>query len=187
MIAAVTPSVSPTIDTAIVLPVCGVPARRARRPAIPPAIATAATPASPSRNIGPRHPTGKIATTMSVATNISTEAAVNRNARTEASISGRILGGRRRYPAHVNPALGWTLIAIGVLLVVITWLWLQYSVSQMVADLLTVVAGLMAALGGLLILTDVNLVSWVVAPALVGFGTWLHRRVLFHGAGPLRT
>jgi hypothetical protein len=74
-----------------------------------------------------------------------------------------------------------------VLLLAITWIRLQYSVSQMVADLLTVLAGVTAAAGGLLVVDDVNLASWVVAPALVGFGSWLHRRVLFHGAGPLRT
>lgn len=85
------------------------------------------------------------------------------------------------------PLVGWTVIAAAAALLLITWLWLQRRSSQAISDLLTAIAGLAAAVGGLLVIDDVSAASWVLAPLLVAGGAMLHRRVLFHGAGPSRT
>lgn len=99
----------------------------------------------------------------------------------------RILGPAGGYPPPVNPTLGWTLAAGGMVLLAVTWVRVQHDVAPLVADALTVVAAATAAVGGLLVLTDVTVASWILAPLCCGAGAWLHRRVLFRGAGPFRT
>jgi len=83
--------------------------------------------------------------------------------------------------------VGWTVIAAAAALLLVTWLWLQRSSSQVILDLLTMIAGFTAAVGGLMVIVDVSAASWVLAPLLVAGGAMLHRRVLFHGEGPFRT
>jgi len=85
------------------------------------------------------------------------------------------------------PALGWTLVAVGLASLAVTWLSLQHRVSQVRADVLTAAAATVATCGGLSILTDVSAASWVVGPCLAAVGAIVHRRALFRGAGPFRT
>jgi hypothetical protein len=87
----------------------------------------------------------------------------------------------------VDDAQGFALLAAGWILLAATWLVLRRRVSPLLADALTAVAGLAIAFGGLLLCTDVSTASWVLAPLLIVGGGILHRRVLFGGAGPLRT
>lgn len=85
------------------------------------------------------------------------------------------------------PALGWTMVVVGLAFLAVTWLSLQYRVSQVMADALTGVAAIVATCGGLLILPDVSVASWVLGPCFAMLGGVVHRRALFRGAGPFRT
>ena len=87
----------------------------------------------------------------------------------------------------MDDAQAYALLAAGWILLAVTWLALQRRVAPLVADTLTSVAGLAIAFGGLLLCKDVTAASWVLAPLLLAGGGILHRRVLFRGAGPLRT
>jgi hypothetical protein len=56
-----------------------------------------------------------------------------------------------------------------------------------VLDVLLAVGGAGIGVGGLLLLSDVELASWVVAPILLAIAAIAHVRVLFAGQGPFRT
>ena len=85
------------------------------------------------------------------------------------------------------PALGWTLVVVGMGFLALTWLSLQHKVSQVTADVMTAAAGIVATCGGLLILPDVSAASWVLGPSFAMLGGVVHRRALFRGEGPFRT
>ena len=84
------------------------------------------------------------------------------------------------------PALGWTLVVVGMGFLALTWLSLQHKVSQATADAMTAAAGIVATCGGLLILPDVSAASWVLGPCFAMLGGVVHRRALFRGEGPFR-
>ena len=103
------------------------------------------------------------------------------------AMTGRILGPR---PAAilgaVAPTLGWTLVVVGMAFLALTWLSLQYKVSQVTADLMTAAAAVVATCGGLLVVRDVSAASWVLGPSwLAVLAAVVHRRALFRGAGPV--
>ncbi|HEY7668295.1 MAG TPA: hypothetical protein VIE12_09250 [Actinomycetota bacterium] len=56
-----------------------------------------------------------------------------------------------------------------------------------VRDALLALVGVAVALGGLALQHDVGVWSWIVAPLILAVALPLHVRVLFAGAGPLRT
>ena len=87
----------------------------------------------------------------------------------------------------LNAVIRFSLRHRGMVLLAVTWVRVQHDVAPLVADALTVVAAATAAVGVLLVLTDVTVASWILAPLCCGAGAWLHRRVLFRGAGPFRT
>lgn len=87
----------------------------------------------------------------------------------------------------MDPVGGWTTIGASALFLVAAWFPLRRMLSGWLADLLTAACGAGVGVGGLLLLHDVGLASWIVAPVLTGLGAFGHRRALFSGAGPFRT
>lgn len=78
-------------------------------------------------------------------------------------------------------------VAAGAALLLATWMPLRRRLSGTSADVLTAVAGVLVGVGGLLMLDDVGLASWLLTPPFLALGGVAHRRALFAGAGPLRT
>jgi hypothetical protein len=87
----------------------------------------------------------------------------------------------------MDPALGLVLIAAGWAVVALAWFPLRAKLSPVAADAATALAGVLVGIGGLLLLTDVGLWSWLLTPTFLALAGVVQRRVLFAGAGPLRT
>jgi hypothetical protein len=85
------------------------------------------------------------------------------------------------------PLAGWITLVVSVAMLIVGWFGVRTRRPQIVTDVLTALSGAGIGLGGLLLLHDVGLASWIVAPAVLLVCGVLHERVLFAGDGPLRT
>ena len=83
--------------------------------------------------------------------------------------------------------VGWAVIAASAALVAGTWFGLRDRAAPRICDACSGLGGIGVGAGGLLLVSDVGVVSWVLTPALLGVGLIVHRRLLFAGEGPLRT
>jgi hypothetical protein len=79
-----------------------------------------------------------------------------------------------------------SLIAVGTVAIVGT-LALQDRVPSSLRDAIVAIAGASLALGGLLLLEDPSVASWLLTPVVVAVLAVTHVRLLFAGEGPLRT
>ena len=82
---------------------------------------------------------------------------------------------------------GVTLIAGSWALFAGTALWVRVHAPPWIVDPLLALAGVGVAVGGLLLLSDVSVASWIVAPLFLAVASVVHVRALFAGSGPLRT
>ena len=78
-------------------------------------------------------------------------------------------------------------MAVGFLLAIALVTPIRLRYPGRVLDVLAAVAGVLVGLGGLSIVGEANVWSWLVAPLAVGIGTVAQRRALFAPGGPLRT
>jgi hypothetical protein len=87
----------------------------------------------------------------------------------------------------MDPVGGWsTLLAASAVLLLATFP-LRTRLRPPVVDVLLALGGVGIGVGGLLLLDDVELASWVVAPLLLAVAAVAHVRILFAGQGPFRT
>jgi hypothetical protein len=87
----------------------------------------------------------------------------------------------------VDPVGGWTTIAISLALVLVTAFVLRERMPRRVVDAVLFVGGAGVALGGLLLLEEVDVASWVVAPLVAAVAAVAQVRAMFAGGGPFRT
>ena len=87
----------------------------------------------------------------------------------------------------MDPVGGWTTIVVSVAVVLAAWFGLRGRAPVWMQDLGSAVGGAGIGLGGLLLLHGVDAATWVLTPVVMALGTLVHRRLLFAGAGPLRT
>ena len=87
----------------------------------------------------------------------------------------------------VHTASGVALIAVGALLAIALVSVLRDRLGRNVSDMLAALAGVLVAAGGLLVVGDANIWSWVMAPAVLGMGAVAQRRALLAPGGPFRT
>ena len=93
----------------------------------------------------------------------------------------------RTYAVQVDTVAGVTLVAGSWALFAGTALWARMHAPPWVVDPLLALAGVGVAIGGLLLLSDVSVASWIVAPLFLAVASVVHVRALFAGSGPLRT
>jgi len=82
---------------------------------------------------------------------------------------------------------GVVLILIGGMIAVSLMTWLSERSGRRVADAAAAAAGVLVAAGGLLVVGDANIWSWVLAPLVLGLGAVAQRRALLAPGGPFRT
>jgi hypothetical protein len=82
---------------------------------------------------------------------------------------------------------GWVTIAVSAALFLGAAFPLRGRVGPRATDVLVAIGGAGVGIGGLLLLEDVGIASWVVAPLVLAVGGVVHVRVFFAGEGPLRT
>lgn len=87
----------------------------------------------------------------------------------------------------MDPVGGWTTLAASASLVAVAAVVLRRQLTRPLVDGLLALGGAGLGVGGLLLVHDVGVASWVVAPVLLAAITVLHVRLLFAGSGPLRT
>ncbi|HTG47976.1 MAG TPA: hypothetical protein VK646_10005 [Actinomycetota bacterium] len=87
----------------------------------------------------------------------------------------------------MNTTIGMILLAASWVLFLVTALWLRPRVPAGVTDVLVALSGVGVGIGGLLLLDDVTVASWIAAPLLLAVAGVVHVRALFAGSGPLRT
>ncbi len=87
----------------------------------------------------------------------------------------------------MDTVAGVTLVAGSWALFAASALWIRMHAPAWVVDALLAASGVGVAIGGLLLLSDVSVASWVVAPLFLAVASVVHVRALFAGSGPLRT
>ncbi len=65
--------------------------------------------------------------------------------------------------------------------------WLRTSLPPPAVDALMALAGALIAVGGLLMLDDVNTASWIAGPVMLAVIAVVNVRALFARGGPFRT
>ena len=88
-------------------------------------------------------------------------------------------------PMHT--ATGVALIVIGALLAIALVSVLRDRLGRSASDVLAASAGVLVAVGGLLVVGGANVWSWVIAPVVLGMGAVAQRRALLAPGGPFRT
>ena len=83
--------------------------------------------------------------------------------------------------------LGTVLLVVAAAAMVATTFTLRTRLPAGAIDLLLAAEGASLAVGGLLLVGDVGVASWLVGPLVVAVMAPLHVRVLFAGEGPFRT
>jgi hypothetical protein len=87
----------------------------------------------------------------------------------------------------MDPVGGWTTVAVAGSSLCFIWTSLRRRLSQRTVDLLSALCGAVGGVGGLLLLYDVGITSWIVGPAVLAAVLALHAHALFADEGPLRT
>jgi hypothetical protein len=87
----------------------------------------------------------------------------------------------------VNDALAWAILAASALLLLAAAFPLRTRLPDRAVDVLLALAGAGVGVGGLLLLADVGIASWIFAPVFLAVAAIAHVRALFAGAGPFRT
>lgn len=87
----------------------------------------------------------------------------------------------------MRTAIGWALVVCGFAIAVSVATLLRQRLGAKVLDALAATAGILVAVGGLLVVGDAGLWSWVVAPVVLAAAAVAQRRALFAPGGPFRT
>ena len=87
----------------------------------------------------------------------------------------------------MHPAAGIVTIVVGGGLALVTAGWLRTSLRPAAVDALMALAGALIAVGGLLMLDDVNTASWIAGPVMLAVIAVVNVRALFARGGPFRT
>jgi hypothetical protein len=87
----------------------------------------------------------------------------------------------------MNVAVGWIVLAGSVALLVAAAFPLRGRLGPPAWDAVLALAGAGIGVGGLLLLEDVGVASWIFAPVFLAVAAIVHVRALFAGAGPFRT
>ena len=87
----------------------------------------------------------------------------------------------------MHPVAGVVVIVAGSVLALLVGWWLRTTLPQAATDALMALAGALIAVGGLLMLDDVNTASWIAGPVMLAVIAPLNVRALFARGGPFRT
>jgi hypothetical protein len=87
----------------------------------------------------------------------------------------------------MHPVAGVVVIVVGSALALLVGGWLRTKLPQAGVDALMALAGALIAVGGLLMLHDVNTASWIAGPLMLAVIAPLNVRALFARGGPFRT
>jgi hypothetical protein len=87
----------------------------------------------------------------------------------------------------VDTTIGWIVVALASGALAAAVLWGRERLARGTLDAVLGVAGACVGAGGLLIVGDAGLASWIVAPIVLAVGAVAQERVLFADGGPLRT
>ena len=87
----------------------------------------------------------------------------------------------------MHPTAGIAVIVAGSALALLVGGWLRAALSPLAIDGLMALSGATIAVGGLLMLEDVNAASWIAGPAMLAVIAPLNVRALFARGGPFRT
>ena len=87
----------------------------------------------------------------------------------------------------MHPAAGVVVIVVGSALALLVGGWLRTTLPPAATDALMALAGALIAVGGLLMLDDVNTASWIAGPVMLAVIAPLNVRALFARGGPFRT
>jgi hypothetical protein len=87
----------------------------------------------------------------------------------------------------MHPTAGIAVIVVGGALALLTGGWLRATLPPLAIDGLMALWGATIAVGGLLMLEDVNTASWIAGPAMLAVIAPLNVRALFARGGPFRT
>ncbi len=83
--------------------------------------------------------------------------------------------------------MGWVAVALAVAGFVLAMRSGRERLSRRGLDVVLAATGVCAAIGGLLIVGDVDTWSWIVAPVALAVGAVAQERALFAPGGPFRT
>jgi hypothetical protein len=92
-----------------------------------------------------------------------------------------------RIVSVVDEVVGWAVIAASAALLLATAFVVRTRIATAAFDGLLAAAGAGLAVGGLLLVDDVETGSWIVAPVALAVLTVVHVRAMFAGSGPFRT
>jgi hypothetical protein len=87
----------------------------------------------------------------------------------------------------VDEMMGWAVIAASAAVLVAAAFGARTRIAAAAVDALLAAAGAGLAVGGLLLVDDVEIGSWIVAPVALAALTIVHVRAMFAGSGPFRT
>jgi hypothetical protein len=87
----------------------------------------------------------------------------------------------------MHPVAGVVVIVVGSVLALLVGGWLRTTLPRAATDALMALAGVLIAVGGLLMLDDVNTASWIAGPVMLAVIAPLNVRALFARGGPFRT
>jgi hypothetical protein len=87
----------------------------------------------------------------------------------------------------MEATVGWALVIVGFALALVLALLWQDRFARRTSDAIAVLAGVVAGVGGLLVVGGANVWSWIVAPLALALGAFAQRRALFAPGGPFRT
>jgi hypothetical protein len=91
------------------------------------------------------------------------------------------------YARPVEPAVGWAIIAASTTILLVTALVFRTRLGPRVVDAVLAATGAGLGIGGLFVVGDAGLGSWIVGPPALAVFTVVHVRALFAGSGPFRT
>ena len=89
--------------------------------------------------------------------------------------------------ADVTATVGWIAIVSGGCLFLAVLFWFRTRLSGVALSAAAACAGILVAVGGLLVVGDADVWSWIVAPVVLGAGAVAQQRALFAPGGPFRT
>ena len=89
--------------------------------------------------------------------------------------------------AGVTATVGWIAIVSGGCLFLAVLFWLRTRIGSIALSVVAATAGILVAVGGLLVVGDADVWSWIVAPVVLGVGAVAQQRALLAPGGPFRT
>jgi hypothetical protein len=95
--------------------------------------------------------------------------------------------GRWTIIAGMHPTAGVAIVVVASGMAVIVGGWLRTTLPPLATDALMALSGALIAVGGLLMIDDVNTASWIAGPVMLAVIAVVNVRALFARGGPFRT